>query len=433
MTPRLRSLHYVRGLAMALVVAAHVQSMWKALSPGDNRFHHALLVFLHEGAIGVFFVLAGFLFHHHHMQQQGRMRTDDASSSSSSGSEAVALTSAENIPQAMALKEKSNLPICITRRRSRPNQVAQSFAQSDTLRFIKHRICKIGLPYVLMSTPILLRRIFLEERRIVRNEIDHESTFEYRDAKSASVWRRTVSLENLQLFVSQLCSGRDVIYAYWFIPVLLGLTLLSPLVMMFLRCSTTTQMCLLFFSYAFALVVVGRPNGETKPDTLQMIIYFWPVYLNGTVFSVHRKKIFGRRGEWIVLGLLFVVLFGQIEFGSQVPGHIPLVANTLGLLQLLLTCWWSLAVAQRYNTRCFRPQILHHVVQRLADASLEIYLLHPWVLVFMDYSLKDRNIKQRLQRQGCCVWVLETCVVLLVCFGLSLAGRWVIGQCRLRW
>ena len=411
--PQLRALQYLRGLAMALVVAAHVQSMWQALSPAAHRVHHVLLVFLHGGAIGIFFVLSGFLFHHHH-------GTDLVVSSS----ERTTLPPDKRGPTLSS--ETSLLPVARIHTKSKHERIL--FDHFDSVRFIQRRFGKIGLPYLITCTPVLLRRMFLEEERRLVNL--HGHSVSEPDAQLVLVWKRTLTWENLQKALSQLCDGRAVIYAYWFIPVMLGLTLLSPLVVMFLRCSSMTQATWLVFSYLVALMAVGRPTASTKPQTWQLILYFWPVYLTGTLFSVHREKMLKKGGEWIKLGTLFVVLLGQIEFGSEVAGHVPLVANGLGLLQLLWTCWLSFGVFQRYNQRRFRLVWLHNVTQRLADASLEIYLLHPWVICCMYGFLKDWNVKESLMRRGWLIWVFETSVVLFVCVGISTAWRCMVGKFR---
>uniref|UniRef100_A0A7S3KZ90 Acyltransferase 3 domain-containing protein n=1 Tax=Amphora coffeiformis TaxID=265554 RepID=A0A7S3KZ90_9STRA len=411
---QLRSLHYLRGAAVTLVVAAHVQSMWKALLPGDNRFHHMLLVFLHGGAIGVFFVLAGFLFHHQHVAE-----------SSMSSLKPTATSTLDKRGQMSPTEMNRPLPVVRIQTKS---QTQGTFDCFDSTQYIKRRFVKLGVPYLLICTPVLLRRIFLEEEQRIKNQSDYSVLEE--DAQFGLVWTRTLSSENLQRILLQLCNGRDVIYAYWFIPVMLGLTLLSPLVAAFLRCSSMTQAGLLVFSYLLALVVVGRPSGNNKPQTWQLLLYFWPVYLTGAFLSVHRESAFKKGGEWITLGILCVILLGQIEFGSEVAGHVPLVANGLGLLQLLWTCWWAFVVTQKYNKRRLRPLFLHLVAQRLADASLEIYLLHPWVIAFVTGLVKDWEDKDRLMRLGCFVWAFETSVVLVVCFGLSIVWRWMVGKFR---
>lgn len=433
---QLRSLQYIRGLAMALVVAAHVQSMWKALSPGEYRIHHAMLVFLHGGAIGVFFVVAGFLFHHQQLERQQQHEqqqyTDDASCLETAIISSPTRTT-EKVEQRLSSKRwYPPSPVCLVRIQRKPKD-EQSLAQFDSIRYIKRRFRKIGVPYILTSVPVLLRRIFLEERRTV-NLTDH-FPLDHNDAQRlAMLWRKTLSPHNLWRVLSLLCNGHNVIYAYWFIPVMLGMSCLSPFVVMFIQWSRITQTCVLVFLYGLALVVVGRPTADTKPHTWQMVLYFWPVYLTGTLLSVHRKRLLMEtRCAWTSFGII-LVLMGQIEFGSEVAGHAPFVANGFGLLQLLLTCWWSFAVTQTYNTRCFRPLVLHHLTQGLADASLDVYLWHPWLLYFFDGLLEDWGVKQNLIHKGWFVWVFETSVVLFVCVGMSLVWRWVLGKFRFqRW
>ena len=413
---QLRSLHYIRGIAIALVVAAHVQSMWKALSPADNRFHHMLLVFLHGGAIGVFFVLAGFLFHYH---QFGDYKPSSESTATKTSDKRCRMS-----PQEM----NHRLPILQIHTKSQ-NQGTE-FDHFDSIQYIKRRFAKLGVPYVLICTPVLLRRIFLEEERRIKTS--HDLSVLEHDVQLGLVWTRTLSSENLQRLFLQLLCGRDVIYAYWFIPVMLGMTLSSPLVVSFLQCSTMTRSGLLVISFVLALLVVGRPAGKDKPQSWELVIYFWPVYLTGVLLSMHRDIVFQKGGEWIILGILCVILLCQIEFGSEVAGHIPWVANGLGLIQLLLTCWWAFAVTQKYDKRRLYPKCLHHIVQRVADTSLEIYLIHPWVIGYITGFVKDWDGKDSLMRQGCVVWVLETCIVLLGSFGLSILWHWVIGRFRFR-
>lgn len=393
----MRSLHYTRGVAMVLVVAAHVQSTLQALSPGTRLLDHAILVFLHGGAIGIFFCLAGFLFHHRLQQQHGK------------------ISNGENdnvLSPTLPLRQPYPSGIFVTE-----TPFGNEF---QFWRFLKSRLCRIGVPYLAISVPVVLRRMYLEQQLKLSISTESNTFFE--------VLSRIATKENLQSLLFQLCGGRDVIYAYWFIPVMLVLCLLSPFVVLFLRFTFTIQVSLVVLSILLSSLMINVPSGQAKLSVWHLFLYFWPVYLMGVMLSVHRSTILmvylRNKGLHFSVCVIFCILCRIKILGTETTGALrEHLLKILSVCQLVFTCLFALVVSQRFNERQARPPQLHHIVQFLADTSFEIYLIHPWILWKADVLMKEKNLKEPLLRMGLIVWVLETTVVLFFCASFILVWR----------
>ena len=414
----LRSLHYIRAVAMTLVVAAHVQSTWQALSPAQCFLDHVALVFLHGGAIGIFFVVAGFLFHHQQWQRvNGTVSTDGKDCTNPKEHQAVSLLPFRSEQESSMPKKESNMEAS-----------RKIWTNFDSLRYVRSRIWRIGWPYLAISVPVLLHRMYLEEekQRQVAFSV-HESTA-LEEHYWSTVARRMLTMKNLRLILEALRTGRGVNYAYWFVPVIMILCCLSPIVIFLLKASKRVQISTLLCTYAISLILVGRPS---KNGVWPLVLYFWPLYLSGSLISLHYAR-FANAERWtgrFTILLLFVVVC-QVKYGSDMLTSFPVLANVFNLMQMFLTTGFAFATARRYDRRQARPRVLHFVLERIADTSFEIYLIHPWVIAFIDKRLKEMNWKEQLQRAGWCTWLLETLVVIVASVGLAVIWRWMVRTFR---
>ncbi|MEO1467104.1 MAG: acyltransferase family protein, partial [Cyanobacteria bacterium J06633_1] len=82
-----------------------------------------------------------------------------------------------------------------------------------------------------------------------------------------------------------LITGRAV-YAYWFIPMIVIVFAISPLINLLVRSGHLLKVVLLLLPIS---MIVHRPINNINP--LHSLVYFLPVYLLGIYSSANREKI----------------------------------------------------------------------------------------------------------------------------------------------
>jgi len=167
------------------------------------------------------------------------------------------------------------------------------------------------------------------------------------------------------------------IFAYWYIPFIMGIFLLSPLFINFIESSRRFRVCLICLTLAVSLFM-HRPVNNFS--ILQSIVFFLPVYLIGIFCSLEKERIYARLSgrDWLLaVAVVLLAILQTVCYGSA--GNLqkaPLAYNgiDIGLLQKLLLSVFFMVFLHRYEH--FDSRIL----TKLASASFAIYFLHGWFI-----------------------------------------------------
>lgn len=232
-------------------------------------------------------------------------------------------------------------------------------------RFLQKKFLAVGLPYLvlslafmaftLMQTGLINFPVALAEERVQHNVL---------------------------ALISNLTVGRTLV-AYWYIPFVLLLFIISPVVLRYMALWPQTKFALLVGCFVVA-AFVHRPILNLNP--LHSLLYFLPFYLLGVVYGENRKAV----NDWLKDNVLLTALVwlllvvGMNNFGQTGNAEVALPWQALGfdwmVPQKVALIGFILATLLRYGDR---PMA---VPGWIADMSFALFFLHPWVLKFTKSS-----------------------------------------------
>jgi fucose 4-O-acetylase-like acetyltransferase len=204
-------------------------------------------------------------------------------------------------------------------------------------------------------------------------------------SKDVASWYEYIELVGIYLWTGRVAT------AYWYIPFIFIVFLLSPVFIQYVRLSLTARMGI-FFGLLILSTLIQRPVANLS--LLHSFIYYIPIYLLGINCSIHRDQVVNFvSGKSMFLGGLVLALAAfQAAFVDGFGYHhkesmLSYEGVDILILQKIVMCFFLLSVFQAYEDRNIPG------LKLLAAASFSIYFLHPWLLKFVTnekfYSLVD--------------------------------------------
>lgn len=173
-----------------------------------------------------------------------------------------------------------------------------------------------------------------------------------------------------------LATGRAV-YAYWFIPMIVIIFLISPLINSLIRSGHLLKVILLLLPIS---IIVHRPIHNHNP--IHSLVYFLPVYLLGIYSSINREKILKYLdSSWrklLLLGsaisLILVQVFVFNDTGNFNKVFFSITIPDVNIVQKILLCFLLIAVLDNWEENEIT------VLKKTAETSFAIYFIHPFFL-----------------------------------------------------
>lgn len=230
--------------------------------------------------------------------------------------------------------------------------------------FMSKKAKNVLLPYLILSTLgfcyfALSAKSFPFVDRLISTDIS--SWFDY-----------------LQLYLSYLWTGR-IMYAYWYIPFIMIIFLISPIFMAYIQLSLVARLSIMLILLGFSAFFVHRPILNMSP--IHSVIYYIPVYLLGINCSINREKFHSFiQGKTLVFGITVIVLaiLQSLYFDSRGALSKADIFSyggiDINIFQKIALCFFCLSLLHRYENKSI-PALKH-----LASSSFAIYFLHTWVL-----------------------------------------------------
>ena len=167
--------------------------------------------------------------------------------------------------------------------------------------------------------------------------------------------------------------------AYWYIPFIFFMFVLSPVHVAFIRLNKKTQVILILCLLTLSLLI-HRPVGNI--NIFHSTLYYFPVYLFGIWCAAHRTAIYGffKGKDWLLL--LIAVFMATIQAFSGDVGNYHkaiFVYNGLDimLLQKLTLCLFFMVWLHRYE------DYSHPLINIIAGTSFAIFFLHPYLILLI--------------------------------------------------
>lgn len=176
-------------------------------------------------------------------------------------------------------------------------------------------------------------------------------------------------------FIYYLLTG-TFLTAYWYIPFIISIFLLSPLFIFYIKLSLMYKVIALLVLVAISMVI-ARPEGNV--NVIQSIFYFSPAYLFGIICSIYSKALYSHKMIAVVAFVISFILAYLQVYTHGVGGNYHKDAFIyLGLdFMLLHKMALSVFLCTALN---FNDKYELKWLKNIASASFSIFFLHPFVL-----------------------------------------------------
>ena len=168
-------------------------------------------------------------------------------------------------------------------------------------KFLSKKIKFVLVPYLICSTLPILYTVF---------DLNNEWTFHIIfDSGGRDFLPDSIKDQPLMSVLWFLVTGRAT-YAYWFIPMIIMIFIISPLINNLIRSKYLLPVILMLTPVS---MIVHRPLQNTNP--LHSLVYFLPIYLLKICSLINRQKIifYLRSNRIKIIILLSSILLGLIQ------------------------------------------------------------------------------------------------------------------------
>ncbi|MEL6929769.1 MAG: acyltransferase family protein, partial [Cyanobacteria bacterium J06600_6] len=173
-----------------------------------------------------------------------------------------------------------------------------------------------------------------------------------------------------------LITGRAV-YAYWFIPMIVLVFLISPLINYLIKSQHLLKIILLLLPIS---MIIHRPVHNVNP--LHSLVYFLPVYLLGIYSSINREKILDYLNNNFnklllfasAIALLLIQVFIFNASGNFNKSFFSITIPDVNIIQKILLCFLFISLLDRLEKTDIKT------IKKTAETSFAIYFIHPfWI------------------------------------------------------
>ena len=233
------------------------------------------------------------------------------------------------------------------------------YKKFDYKVFMEKKFQNVISPYLVMATPIILLRVFLDKIYLNTGDSSTEAIFTYYYKGSA-------------------------MSSYWYIPFVLLLFLVSPIYLKFIKLENKKQIIVI----AIGFVVSGFIH-RNNMSPIQSLVYFSPIYMLGIWYSMNwdliNKKLMKK--EWIfLLGVLFFTYWQTI-----IDGHIGTYSKPFfeyrgidfAFYQKVCLIFAMMIFFCRFENKKIKS------LKIIADYSFAIFFIHGYFSYF-GYKIKDK-------------------------------------------
>ena len=233
--------------------------------------------------------------------------------------------------------------------------------------FMRKKALYVGLPYLVLATPLALLEIGLGE-------------FEVTFAKDGVAYARNIFVD----FMVLISTGR-VVTAYWYIPFVFLIFLASPLFDRFITMSAGPRAAVLIASIALALWV-HRPMDNLDP--VHSLLYLTNFYLLGILFCEYRTALLDFAARPLTLALLAALMLAIAASQAMIlhdPGNLERIAGDgwaplgldLMLVQKYVGILFFCALLARWGAWLGRP------LSFVAEHSFGLFFIHGIVIAVL--------------------------------------------------
>lgn len=180
--------------------------------------------------------------------------------------------------------------------------------------------------------------------------------------------------------------------AYWYIPFIMLVFLMSPLHIRFIHMSSKQQFSLVFV-FSTISVLIHRPIDNVSVSVLHSLMYYTPVYLIGIMASINRiyiNNILSGKEVWLLVVVIGIAGYQALQgdVGNYHKAAMDYAAFDLMFFQKLVLCFFFMTFLNRFES--YNNSYTHTV----ASTSFTAFFIHPfiiWVLGKIELSALNQN------------------------------------------
>lgn len=259
-------------------------------------------------------------------------------------------------------------------------------------KFMRQKLRNVISPYVCLSILPIIAAIHLKT-------VYPEYFF---TPGGEGIW-----LEYIKPALLYLLSGR-MLTAYWYIPFIFLMFLISPVFVQYSKLSIRKQIALLFIGLLISGFTYRAPDNI---NPLQAVVYFTPMFMFGMLCSIHNHKIkeFLTPYAAIIVMISIALSFYQLsvldihgnlakdmfEYGDFNFKQLEKGIQILGVYLLF----------DKYLTKDYR------LLSLLASSSFAIFFLHP-IIIFIVKRIVPTDWTGPLYWHSLSVFVIASCILI---------------------
>jgi probable poly-beta-1,6-N-acetyl-D-glucosamine export protein len=216
-------------------------------------------------------------------------------------------------------------------------------------------------------------------------------------------------------FIKYYFSGFGII-AYWYIPFVMLIFLISPIFISFIRMKLNTKLFIIF-PLLLISTLIHRPVGNSAYGVIQSLIYFLPIYLIGIISSENKTFIYsylnGKAGFLFIIAILLAtisMLFGQVANQHKAPflyGGFDLM-----IFQKIVLCFAFMIFFSRYENH------KNKLINLISENSFGIFFIHPILLMFIAKTKSVLNFNFPLNYF--LIYIMFSILIITISLGLTL-------------
>lgn len=194
--------------------------------------------------------------------------------------------------------------------------------------------------------------------------------------ESVHSWTDYIGMAGIYLWTGGIAT------AYWYIPFILIIFVISPFFIRYIMLSTEYRIAL-FLILLLSAIFTHRPTGNLSP--LHSVLYFMPIYMLGINTSIHRESVIEFiKGKSIIIGLIVLFLSALQAFLYEGHGNfykeeiLSYGGIDIIIIQKITMCFFFLSVLQKYESKNIP------ILKLFATSSFAIFFIHPWILMIFN-------------------------------------------------
>ena len=254
------------------------------------------------------------------------------------------------------------------------------FDRFNYAKFLKGKLKNVLLPYIILSTIAIV--IFFVMSMGYFGGAAGLPVDAYAPGNIFSI-----DDSSLVTFIKYYLSGR-VLTAYWYIPFVFLVFLMSPLHMVFIRLHLKYQVAILLI---LSVVSLLAHRSVANTNAIHLLIYYTPMYLTGILTSMYACDIKKYLDGKLLYLMLLIIFISFLEYVSGHQGNYhKLFFDYNGVdflyIQKFFLVFFFYALFDKFYFD-------FKVMNVISDTSFAIFFIHPWVILFISIAFRKFEIE----------------------------------------